>query len=238
MSWQRQTVGFARSRLPGQVTVHPFEQRVAQVVQADGSQSFVCHLRPYRRLHHYGRQLFVVTYHHELADSLFARWRAPAEQTQQLGLQNLCGFVNDGRIETLQGKQLTLAGEGGHRSYKDGAAFHPFDDCPSVATGCQHILYQIGPVRLFTSQLAADADEVYVRFDGAERFAYLVHCPVGIREQQQLLPLPVQPFHDAAQGTRRLSGTGRAYQQEAVLCCLRFEGDALKVVGRLPDAVV
>ena len=193
--------------------VKAFEQRVAAIFQPDVPQQEVGHGSFFRTLLGNGRQLFVVAHQYELVDGVMLLMTG-RQDTYQVGFQNLRGFVDDGQLEMLQREQVEAVVDGGRGTHKDTCACHLLLDVGQLGTVIQAVFQQVRHETLVARQFVADTDErgtvgnAGIREHGTD----FIHCPVGVRQQQDRGVRFAQGFfHHEAQGTRGFSGTRRTY---------------------------
>ena len=125
----------------------------------------------------------------------------------------------------LQREEVEPTVEGGRRTHEDTGAVDFLLDVGQLGTVGQAVLQQVRHETLVARQFAADADERgFLGNAGIEEHGTdFIHRSVGVRQEQDgRIRFAQGFFHHVTQGTRSLSGTRRAYQQEVVLGLFLF----------------
>ena len=173
--------GEGGAALPAFPAQQPFEERLTAIQYTFFQQQGVADARGLRALLHHGGQLLVVADEDEAADVATTRTMA-GEQTDEVGLQNLTGLIDDGEVEMLRAEQrdLLLHARGG--AHDDTAGIDLLADSLEVAGAAQCLLHHVAAIRLGAEKLVAHAKVIDVVV--GEHAADLVHGTVGVSHQE------------------------------------------------------
>ena len=153
------------------------EKGVAPVFKAQGLQTGGAYGRAFGGLGDYGGQLALVAYHYKFLNA--------TQQVDDGGLQQLGGFVNDGPVETLHFKQFVFALQRGYGAGKHSGGGNQVLNFGTRVQGFYALIEQQVAVLRGTTQGRANAQQLVLQVV-AHRGAHLVHCPVGVAQQQNV----------------------------------------------------
>ena len=182
----------------------PLEKRLSAVGKTCLTELPAANGREGFGLLHDGRQLLVVAYEDEFGHA--------RQQTDERGLKNLAGLVDDGTAEMLHledgGRRLKAC----CRSDDDVHALHFLTYLTQVATFADGVAQQMGGVAAVAGERLSDAQVVETR--PLKHSANLVYRTVGISHEQNV-PVLILP-DEILQGHGGFASSRWSHEQEVV----------------------